>query len=308
MAVSFKPARPSPLQSVLVWGVTLALLSRLPEIFAREVLHADTSWINGLWVLSAALFFALSFIWQVARPLRNYFLIMFVVLGLTSLLDPLLRSSALWTSWFGGAKSPVGTLLAERVLLALEVLLVIGTLAALRYKRPAYFLTPGAVNAPVRGLHIPGVSRTVTWGVLGPLLALVLTVLYLAVATTFVTPTADLFARALPLIPLALLAALLNSFAEEMIYRAAPFAGLIPVIGSGQALWLMAIWFGLGHFYGGLPSGVMGLVFAGLLGLLFGKAMLDTRGIAWPWLLHFLADAVIFIFLAMASVVSVASA
>jgi hypothetical protein len=45
----------------------------------------------------------------------------------------------------------------------------------------------------------------------------------------------------------------------------------------------------------------MGLVFAGALGLLFGKAMLDTKGIVWPWFLHFLADAVIFIFLAMAA-------
>ena len=79
---------------------------------------------------------------------------------------------------------------------------------------------------------------------------------------------------------LTLLTALLNSFSEEMLYRAAPFAGLVPVIGSGQALWLMALWFGLGHYYGGIPSGVMGLVFAGALGLLFGKAMVDTRGIA----------------------------
>jgi len=291
--------RPTVTQGVLAWAVTLALLSRLPEIIAREVFHVSAGWVNWLWVGSAALFFALSFVWPAARPLRLYFLIMLVILGLTSVVEPWLRSSSLWTGWFGSAQSPVQTLLAERTLLALEAFVVIGVLAAMRLKRQEYYLTAGNLNAPVGGLKIPWISR---WGVLGPILAIILTLLYIAIATTFVTPTADLFTRALPLLPLALLAALLNSFSEEMLYRAAPFAGLVPVIGSGQALWLMALWFGLGHYYGGIPSGVMGLVFAGALGLLFGKAMLDTRGIAWPWLLHFLTDAVIFAVFAMAAV------
>jgi membrane protease YdiL (CAAX protease family) len=151
----------------------------------------------------------------------------------------------------------------------------------------------------VGGLRIHWISQ---WGVLGPILAIVLTALYIASAMTFVTPTAGLIARSLPLLPLALRAAVLNSFNEEMLYRAAPFAWLVPVIGSRQALWLMALWFGLGHYYGGIPSGLIGLVFAGALGLLFGQAMLDTRGIAWPWLLHFLTDAVIFALFAMAAV------
>ena len=40
---------------------------------------------------------------------------------------------------------------------------------------------------------------------------------------------------------------------------------------------------------------------AGLLGWLFGKALVETRGIAMPWLIHFLFDAVIFTFLAIAA-------
>jgi hypothetical protein len=46
----------------------------------------------------------------------------------------------------------------------------------------------------------------------------------------------------------------------------------------------------------------MGLVMAGLLGLLFGKAMIDTRGLGMPWALHFSADAAIYTFLAVAAV------
>jgi hypothetical protein len=35
----------------------------------------------------------------------------------------------------------------------------------------------------------------------------------------------------------------------------------------------MALWFGLSHLYGGIPSGVVECVFTGTLGLLFRKAM-----------------------------------
>jgi hypothetical protein len=44
----------------------------------------------------------------------------------------------------------------------------------------------------------------------------------------------------------------------------------------------------------------MGVVQTGLIGLLFGKAMLETRGMALPVLLHLIIDAVIYAFLALA--------
>jgi hypothetical protein len=41
------------------------------------------------------------------------------------------------------------------------------------------------------------------------------------------------------------------------------------------------------------------LVQSGLLALLMGKAMLDTRGLGWPWIIHMTIDTVIYIFIAM---------
>lgn len=35
-----------------------------------------------------------------------------------------------------------------------------------------------------------------------------------------------------------------------------------------------------------------------LLGLLVGKLMLDTRGIAWPWAIHVALDVVVYPFIA----------
>ena len=89
------------------------------------------------------------------------------------------------------------------------------------------------------------------------------------------------------------------------MYRAAPLSGLHPVVGAGQAISMTSIWFGLGHYYGGIPSGFMGLIYSGSVALLMGKAMLDTRGLGWPWFIHTVLDTVIYLFIAMAMVSAV---
>jgi membrane protease YdiL (CAAX protease family) len=115
-----------------------------------------------------------------------------------------------------------------------------------------------------------------------------------AMATLGTLPATFDLGRALPLLGLAVLAALMNAFVEEVVYRSAPLSQLAPVIGGSSAVVLLAIYFGLGHFYGGIPSGPVGAVMSGAVGLLFGRAMLATRGLAWPWALHFSIDLVIY--------------
>jgi membrane protease YdiL (CAAX protease family) len=115
------------------------------------------------------------------------------------------------------------------------------------------------------------------------------------------TRLADL-PRVLPWLPIVLLSAAANAFGEEFIYRAAPLAQLWSVVGNTQAVWLTAVWFGLGHYYGGIPSGGIGVLLAGAIALLYGKAMAETRGIALPTIMHFLTDAAIYLFLALGSV------
>ena len=40
---------------------------------------------------------------------------------------------------------------------------------------------------------------------------------------------------------------------------------------------------------------------AGTVGLLFGRAMIESRGLVWPWALHFTADFVIYAVIALAA-------
>ena len=50
------------------------------------------------------------------------------------------------------------------------------------------------------------------------------------------------FSAALLWLPLAVLSAALNAFGEEAMYRAAPLAVLLPVVGPEHALWMTSVW------------------------------------------------------------------
>ena len=43
-----------------------------------------------------------------------------------------------------------------------------------------------------------------------------------------------------------------------------------------------------------LLAGIVGALMAGLLGWLLAKSVLETSGIFWAWLIHFLQDVVIY--------------
>jgi membrane protease YdiL (CAAX protease family) len=191
-------------------------------------------------------------------------------------------------------------LLAERIVLALLALPMIGVVHyAIGNTRGTNYLRPGLINAR-SGVRLPGMTTPLRWGVVGQLGAIFLAGLTGLMAFGSVPLTIDLTV-ALPLLGVAAIAAILNSFFEEVVFRAAPLSPLAPVIGANSAVLLLAVWFGLGHFYGGIPSGAMGALMAGLIALAFGRAMVATRGLAWPWAWHFSADLVIYASIALAA-------
>jgi membrane protease YdiL (CAAX protease family) len=133
----------------------------------------------------------------------------------------------------------------------------------------------------------------------GPLLALLLTLFFFVGTAAMIGVQVGESFRVLPWLPAILLFALLNAFGEELVYRAAPLSQLWSVVGARQAIWLTAVWFGLGHYYGGIPSGGVGALLSGGIALLYGKAMVETRGILLPTLMHLLTDVAIYVFLAL---------
>lgn len=101
-------------------------------------------------------------------------------------------------------------------------------------------------------------------------------------------------ARSIPLwiFPLAALVfALVNAMAEELVYRGVVMRALLP-LGSRRAILLQAAAFGVIHL-DGFPSGWWGVAMTVLYGAVLGWLRLRTRGLAAPFSVHVTADLVI---------------
>lgn len=88
--------------------------------------------------------------------------------------------------------------------------------------------------------------------------------------------------------------ALMNAFIEEVIYRLT-FATISENEKPPRQTSLLfgALVFGLVHYFGAAPSGVLGVILASFIGFFLTKSILETRGFFWAWLIHFLQDLVI---------------
>lgn len=287
------------IKRILIWTawISTLLLSKLPLVIARDVLGTDIPWITSVWLGIAALLFVATFAWHSLKPLRAYFIVLSVIYLWTAI-DAFIRGMAVWQNLMTGQPEVV-MIFGDRILLLLNALLVIAMLFLIGVKRKDIFLAIGNLNAPVGGEVVAYQRRRLSWSVLGPVVAILLGGLFFAFLVSQTPAGLSNISAMLPWLPLILLSAAINAFGEEVTYRAATLGTLLPAIGPRHALWMTSLWFGLGHYYGSFPSGPVGLVQSGLLAMLMGKAMLDTRGLGWSWIIHMTIDTVIYIFIAM---------
>jgi membrane protease YdiL (CAAX protease family) len=276
------------------WFGTL-LMSRLPQIVLQEAFDIEADWIPVVWIAAGVTLWLLGLRMAALRPLRHYFLVMTVV-AVISAIDPLIRGSAAWSALVPIDAHEMTALLTERLLLVVFSIVLVAVLIATGTSRREAYLVVGSMSAP-SSIHLPG-RPSLPWSIVGPIALVVLGGLTAALAFSISPPVIPVDA-ALSVLWVAVIAAALNAFAEEVLYRAAPLSKLVSVIGGGNSVLLLAVWFGLGHFYGGIPSGLAGAVQSGLVALLFGSAMIETRGLAWPWIMHFVIDLVIYVNLAL---------
>ena len=163
-----------------------------------------------------------------------------------------------------------------------------------------FFLVKGDTSAEATPVKWLGIKQE-RWNTLGRNFAIIISLGTLTFLVLAGRPSLNIVMRALPFLPAVLLAAVLNAFNEEMTYKASFLSVLEGAVGKHQALWLMAAYFGIGHYYG-VPYGVIGVLMAGFLGWFLGKSMLETRGLWWAWFIHFWQDVLIFAFLAIGSI------
>lgn len=89
-----------------------------------------------------------------------------------------------------------------------------------------------------------------------------------------------------------------NAFIEETFYR-------LPYVTMGEndtssntyGLVMGSVVFGVMHYWGVAPTGLIGAVMSGFLGFLLAKSMQETRGFYWAFMIHFLLDIGIIFFI-----------
>jgi CAAX protease family protein len=132
------------------------------------------------------------------------------------------------------------------------------------------------------------------WNTLGPVLAIGFTLgttMYMSFAVT--SKHGVINGQFWKLLPLVLLFAATNAWSEEIISRFVIVAGLYGKLSPSVICWISAAIFGGPHFFG-TPSGIFGVMMAGLMGWILAKSMLDTKALGWALFIHFLQDVVIF--------------
>ncbi|MFZ5882991.1 MAG: CPBP family intramembrane glutamic endopeptidase [Chloroflexota bacterium] len=286
---------------VTAW-VFLCLSSGLPKIILQEIfkspVSADLSAAIAAGVTLAGL--ALTFLWNAVRGLRPFFALFLVLTGTEWFVYTKVEQLLFYRAWLENPSFNV-FMPAEQSLRLIVTLVMIAALFLMRKRASAFFLRMGDRHAPAEGVRWLGIEPGSPWDKVGRNFTFFISLGTLAFLMLAGSPPLDLVVRALPFLPAVLIAAALNAFNEEMTYKASFLSVLEDAVGRNQALWLMAAYFGIGHFYG-VPYGVVGVLMAGFLGWFLGKSMLETRGLWWAWFIHFWQDVWIFSFLAIGSI------
>jgi membrane protease YdiL (CAAX protease family) len=101
------------------------------------------------------------------------------------------------------------------------------------------------------------------------------------------------FEHIIKVLPFSIVFALSNSFVEESITRLGVVVVLNGVLKDKLIPFVSALIFGTVHYWGN-PGGFIGVIVAGFLGWLLAKSIIETKGVFWAWLIHFLQDVIIF--------------
>jgi membrane protease YdiL (CAAX protease family) len=290
--------------TALAWGTILFL--SVPQIvlalLGRELPGGPLglSWLAWAQIVVPMVLSALTWVWPTAKPLRGYLLALLAFFVAKSLIEPFVFERAVWSNWMQRASWGIW-LVADRVENRLiPVALMALTLIGSGIGRRELFLVRGNPNAPAQPSRLHGVKEPTPWN----RIALAWLPYYVAVAVIVlgiqIRPDLSQVSRALVFLPAVVIAAAINAFAEEFMFRSIPLARLEPLFGPQQAIWMAAGLFGLMHYFG-WPGGPMGVLLNLYLGWWAAKSMIETRGFVWAFSLHFLGDVIIYAFLAMSA-------
>jgi hypothetical protein len=284
---------------VIAWIVTL-FVSSLGDIVWFELTGEVPFFLFWAKFILLGILILISKYWILIRALRPFFLILFVITVLLKASSWLLRSPY-WINWQNKKSFSVVAMTAQWVELAVALLLI-GMLFLILKKRQKFFLVMGDFKARIVAVKWLGQKSPEPLWRFGLIFTVVVIVVQIFMFILPLSITYDTFVNLMPLIPVILILAAFNGFTEEIIFRAAPIATLHQVVGKSHAIWMVAVMFGLAHYIGGIPSGITGVLTTSFLGWFFGKCLIESKGLFWPWLFHFIQDILPYTLMSLASI------
>lgn len=166
------------------------------------------------------------------------------------------------------------------------------------------FFSSGNLSAHVAPVQWFGIGENKTWIFAGLYLSAIITLGTLSFVYIQFRKLKVHFKELSPYIFWIIIFSLTNSFSEEAIFRLGVISPLYGVLGASDIILISATLFGLAHF-GGMPHGLIGMLMAGFLGWFLAKSVIETEGIFWAWLIHFIQDVVIYIGFMLSNISSV---
>ena len=287
--------------SLFTWAIVL-LVSEMPNAIWQALWGEPPAWLFWVKIFVLLVIILVSLAWKPIQVVRPYFILLLVLMLSLWGMNWVMGSPGYnqWQNKAGWIAAMAGFQILKLAVTSVMILVLL----LMGRRRKEFFLTTGELGAPIKPVKAeknPG-KRSMSWGTLGLVLGICIAPLTLLFFGLGNLPSADSLVKALPLIPVALLFAATNAFSEETQYRASLLSEAQRIVGPGQAIWLTATFFGFAHYFGGAPAGIPGVLIAGLLGALFARCVLGSKGIVVPWFIHFCQNAVIFAFWAIGSV------
>ena len=276
------------------WGIVLLIM--LPEIVLRGFMQLDTPWMAPARIGLLAALLALGFAWHPLRPLRGFVFILLVVYAVEGwFFLTFLPQTGPYQDLVGG--DPNRAFFGERLVRLGAVAVMLGVLLVMGLKPREFFLRIGNLRAAALPEKYGVPRKQETWTGFSLRFVVIIAVLLSAFMIPALHPTLDNLSVGLVLF--AALCALMNAFAEEFLYRSALLPQVLPVLGKGRSLLLVAAWFGLGHFFA-VPSGITGVFLTAFGGWVFAKSMVETEGMFWPVFMHWGSDFTIYLIMLLA--------
>lgn len=266
--------------AMLLAGVALALTGSV-------AVQLTTGWQTrggaGVLATAALALLALACLRRTTHQAVADVLLVLAALSVFGWVSALVTAAPIVSALLDEAPVPVAFLVVNSTKLASVAALAV-IARRRRWDRTRMLVRVGGWNAP------SGIPR-LRWGVLGPLV--IVAVLWLFLTDPAVTdqagPITAIVTKVLAWAPVMLAGSALNAVCEELLYRHALVLTARPLIGTGAAVGVSCLIFGIGHITGS-PGGWIGVIATAAYGFVCAAAMLQNRGMNWNLLIHVCGD------------------